>query len=407
MLRIKQWPHSLRALQHRNFRLYWSSQIVSFTGTWMQTLALSWLIFRITDSPLMLGLVNLVGLIPVLPISLFSGVISDRFSRKSIILLSDSVLVLQAFILAFLTWQNTIQVWQIIILSFIFGAAVALEQPARLAFVVDLVGKDDLTNATALNSAVFNNARIFGPALAGFTVAWIGEAGCFFINGISYLFVILVLLVIRVKEDHLETFNEKVGASLKYGIKFVLQDRTVRALMAIVGIASFFTMSYVTLTTVFAEDVLNAGSEGLGFLMAAVGCGAIIGALFVANLKKGGRGKWLTASNIIGPAILIIFSLSSSLFPSLILIAIVAVNSATRQILSTSLIQISTPDSLQGRVMSIFTLVFNGMSRVGVVFIGGIAEFTGIAWAVGLGALISLLWGIIVIWRMPHIYRLP
>jgi MFS family permease len=405
--RALRWSHTFRALRHRNFRLFWLGQIVSLIGIWMQTVAQSWLVYRLTDSPFMLGLVNVVGLLPVAPMSLLAGVISDRFPRRNLIIIADTVLMLQAFVIAVLTWLNVIQVWHIIVLSFVLGMAAALEQPARLAFVVDTVGKEDLTNAVALNTSVFNTARIVGPSIAGLTAAWIGEAGCFFINGMTYLAVILALLAIRLSPRAVPRTRLKVAVSMASGFRYVWSTQTVRALMTIVAVSSFFTMSYVALTTVFSRDVLQTGSSGLGFLMTAIGVGALIGALVVANIQEGCRGKWLTVGNVLGPAVLIAFCLSRSLPLSLILIAIVAVNSAVRQTLANSLIQIATPEDYQGRVMSIFNLIFNGMGRIGVMGIGGLAEFTGIAWAVGLGAAVSLLWGLIVIWQMPYVHSLP
>jgi MFS family permease len=405
--RASRWPHTFRALRHRNFRLFWFGQIVSLTGTWMQTVAQSWLVYRLTDSPLMLGLVNLVGLLPVVPVSLLAGVISDRFPRRNLIIIADIVLMLQALAMAVLIWLNLIQVWHVIALSFILGAAAALEQPARLAFVVDTVGKEDLTNAVALNASVFNTARIVGPPIAGLTVAWVGEAGCFSINGMTYLVIILALLAIRLPPQAMSRTRLKVAGSMAGGFRYVWGTQTIRALMTVVAVSSFFTMSYVALTTVFAQDVLRAGSSGLGFLMMAVGVGAMIGALFVANIQVGHRGKWLTVGNVLGPAVLVLFCFSRLLPLSSILIAVVAASSSVRQTLANSLIQIATPEAYQGRVMSIFNLLFAGMGRVGVLVVGGVAEIVGIAWAVGLGAAVSLIWGLIVIWRMPYVHRLP
>jgi MFS family permease len=259
----------------------------------------------------------------------------------------------------------------------------------------------------ALNASVANSARIVGPSVAGLTVAWIGEAGCFFINGVTYLAVILALLAIRLSPQAVPKTRLKVAGSMVAGFRYVWGTQTVWALMTIVAVSSFFTLSYVAMTTVFAQDVLQAGSSGLGFLMTAMGGRAMIGALLVANIQVGRRGKWLILGNLLGPAVLVLFCLSRSLPLSLALIAIVAANSSVRQTLANSLIQIATPEEYQGRVMSIFNLLFHGMSRVGVLGVGGLAEIVGVAWAVGLGAAVSLIWGLIVIWRMPYVHRLP
>ncbi|MCP4361670.1 MAG: MFS transporter [Chloroflexi bacterium] len=398
---------TFRALRHRNFRLFWLGQIVSLTGTWMQTIAQGWLVYELTDSPFMLGLVNFISLVPVVPVSLVAGVISDRFSRRTIVLIAEIILLLQAAVLALLILTDVIQVWHLMLLSFVLGAAVALEQPARLALVVDMVGREDLSNAIALNSAVFNGARIIGPAAAGLLVAAVGVAGCFILNSATYLVAIITLVFIKLPPHIKPETPLKVGGSMVSGFKYVWGNKTVRALMAIVTVTSFFSLSFVVLATIFASDVLDAGPTGLGFLMAGVGIGAVIGALIVANLQAGHRGKWLTIGNVIGPAILILFALSSSFAISFILIVLVGISNAIRQTLATSLIQITTPEEYQGRVMSIFNLLFNGMSRLGNLGVGAAAEVTGVAAAVGLGAAGSLAWGVFVLWRLRYVRDLP
>lgn len=406
-LQASRWSRTFRALRHGNFRLFWFGQIVSLTGTWMQIVAQGWLVYRLTESPFMLGLVSVVGLLPVVPVSLLAGVISDRFSRRNLIIATESVLMLQAFAMAFLTWLDVIQVWHVIVLSFVLGAAAALEQPARLAFVADTVGKEDLTNAVALNASVYNSARIVGPSIAGLTVAWVGEAGCFFVNAATYLAVIFALLAVRLPPRTMPQTRLQVASSLIAGFRYVWDARTIRALMAMVAVSSFFTLPYIALMPVFARDVLQAGPEGLGFLMTGVGIGAIGGALAVANIQAGRRGKWLTLGNVMGPAFLVLFCLSRSFPLSVAVIVLVGASNAVRQTLANSSIQIIASEEYHGRVMSIFNLLFNGMSRVGALGVGGLAEVVGAAWAVGLGAVVSLIWGLIVIRRMPYVHRLP
>ncbi len=400
------WPRTFRALRHRNFRLFWSGQTFSLIGTWMQIVAQGWLVYRLTDSPLMLGLVNVVALIPVVPVSLLAGVISDRFPRRKLIIITEMVLMLQAFVMAALVWLNVIQVWHIVVLSFVLGAASALEQPARLAFVVDTVGKEDLTNAVALNSSMYNSARIVGPSIAGLLLAWIGESGCFFVNGVTYLAVILALLAVRLPPQIAPQESLRMTDSLVDGLRYVWDATTIRALMAIVAVSSFFTLPYIALMPVFARDVLQAGPEVLGFLMTGVGIGAITGALGVANIEAGRRGKWLTWGNVMGPVFLFLFCLSRSFPMSLALVVLVGASNAVRQTLANSLIQITSSEEYHGRVMSVFNLLFNGMSRVGALGVGAMAEVTSAPWALGLGAIVSFAWGLAVIWRMPHVQRL-
>lgn len=376
-------------------------------GTWMQIVAQGWVVYNLTDSALMLGLVNFVALLPVLPISLIGGVLSDRFPRRKLMIVTESILMLQALLMAALIWLDMIQVWHVILLSFVLGAAAAMEQPARLAFVVDLVGKEDLSNAVALNSSGYNTARIIGPAIAGLVIASFGEAACFTLNSITYLVLILALLVIRVPQQPRTTERIRMVGSLKDGFKYIQGSKVIPGLLFIIAIASFLTIPYIALMPVFARDILKVGPEGLGFLLTAVGVGAILGALIVAYLHAGRRGKWLTIANVIGPIFLVLFVISGSLPLSLLLVIMVGASNAIRLTLANSLTQLNTTDEFHGRVMSIFNLLFNGMSRVGALVIGGLTEFTTIAWALGAGAALSAVIGVVVIYRMPKIHQLP
>jgi MFS family permease len=405
-IRPSRLPRTFRALRHLNFRLYWFGQIISQAGSWMQIVAQGWLVYRLTDSPFLLGLVNFVGLIPVIPLSLLAGVISDRFPRRTIILITESILMLQASVFALLTWLNLIQVWHIILLSFIQGAASALEQPARLAFVVDTVGEEDLTNAVALNASVYNSARIVGPSIAGFLVAWVGEEGCFLLNGVSFLAVILALLAMRLPSYVKPTTKMQVGGSLMKGFSYMWETDVIRGLLIIVGVSSFFTLPYLALMPVFAKDVLSVGPEGLGFLMTATGVGAIIGALFVASIHEGRRGIWLTVGNALAPAILVLFAVSRSFYISLALVALVGLSNAIRQTLANSLLQLSANEEYHGRVMSIFNLLNGGMSRFGALGVGALAQVTNAPLAYSASAISSLILGLLIVWRMPHLYHL-
>ncbi|RPI55250.1 MAG: MFS transporter [Chloroflexi bacterium] len=400
------WPRTLRALRHRNFRLFWSGQIASQIGTWMQIVAQGWLVYRLTDSPLMLGLVTVVGLLPVVPVSLLAGVLSDRFSRKKLIIVTEIVLMLQALILAYLTWAGIVQVWHVIVLSFVLGGAAALEQPARLAFVIETVGKEDISNAVALNSSVYNAARIVGPAAAGLLVAWMGEAGCFLINGVSYLPVILAMLAIRLPSREGSVEKLKLMGSLASGFRYTWDTQAIRSLLLIVALSSFFTLPYITLMPVFARDVLAVGPQGLGFLMTGVGAGAIGGALVVANVESGRRGRWLMLGNLLGPAFLLLFCLSQSFALSIVVVALLGASNAIRQTLANSLIQLTTAEKYHGRVMSLFNLLFNGMSRTGALGVGAVAEVTGVPLALGASAVISLVLGVAMLRGMPEVVHL-
>jgi MFS family permease len=399
------WPRAIRSLGHRNFRLYWSGQIISQLGTWMQIVAQGWVVYNLTNSPLMLGVVNFAALIPVLPISLLAGVLSDRVSRRKLIIVTEIVLMLQALIMAGLIWFNLIQVWHVILLSFILGAASALEQPARMAFVVDVVGKEDLSNAVALNASGNNAARIIGPAFAGMIIAVTGEAACFLINGLSYIAVIVALLALRLPRQPNKSGARKITGSLQEGFLYLRSSPILQSLLFIVSLASFLTIPYIALMPVFARDVLQVGADGLGYLLTAVGVGAIIGAMLVANQQPGKRGEWLLVANLLGPIFLIFFCLSRSFQLSLFLVVLVGASNSIRLTLGNSLTQLNTADGFHGRTMSIFNLLFNGMSRIGAVIIGGFAEIINISWALGLSAGLSAAIGVVMLFYMPHVRR--
>lgn len=406
MTESSKYPQVIRSLRHKNFRLYFSGQVISQVGTWMQIVAQGWVVYNLTNSPLMLGLVNFAALLPVVPVSLLAGVLSDRFSRRNIIIISESILLLQAMIMAGLIWFNMIQVWHVIALSFVLGASSAIEQPARLAFIVDVVGRDDLSNAIALNSSGNNLARIAGPALAGIIVASIGAAACFLINGISYLAVIIALMVIQLPHRTFSNEPLQVVGSLKNGFSHIMNSKIIMSLLLITSVASFLTIPYIALMPVFARDQLNTGAEGLGFLLASIGIGAILGALLVANLKKGKRGEWLVISNILGPIFLILFCISTSLPLSLLLVGLVGASNSMRLTLANSLTQLNTAEEYQGRVMSVFNLLFNSMSRVGALAIGGLAEIVSLSWALGASSFLSAVIGLIFIFKMPKLRSL-
>jgi MFS family permease len=406
-VQASRWSRTFRALRYRDYRLYWFGQIVSLTGTWMQIVAQGWLVYELTRSPLMLGLVSVVGLLPVVPVSLLGGVVSDRYPRRNLIIATESVLMLQAFVMAALAWSGMIRVWHVIVLSFVLGAAAALEQPARLAFVADIVGEKDLTSGVALNASIYNISRIIGPAVAGLVVAWIGEEGCFLINGVSYLAVLLALLAIRLPPQPVAETRLRVGKSLADGLGYAWDARTIRALLIIVAVSSFFALPYVTLMPVVAAEVLSVGPQGLGLLMTTVGLGAIGGALTAGAIRSGHRGFSMLLGNLIGPAFLILFCLSRSLPASLVLVLLVGASNAVRNTLANSLIQLNVVQEYHGRVMSMYNLLFNGMSRLGALGVGGLAQLVGVSWAIGLGAAVSVVWGLVALFRLPGLRRLP
>jgi len=420
-------PSTFRALRHRNYRLFFFGQMISLIGTWMQTIAQQWLVYRLTGSATMLGMVNLVAVLPLVPLSLWGGSLADRFSKRSIIVITQSVMMVQAFILAGLTWAGVVQVWHVMLLAVVLGAANAVDVPARQAFVVEMVnGKEDLTNAIGLNSTIFNAARAIGPAVAGAAVATTGEAGAFCINGISFLAVIASLLMMQLPVTPRLLRQPRLGAHLWEAMRYVRSHQVVMVLMSLVAVSAFLSMPYSTLLPVFAKSVLDesarplldfmcTGSRALftcqspdaltyGLLMAATGLGAVTGALFVASLPASARrGRWLTLGNLSFPILLVGMALSRSFAVTLALLVGIGFSFVAQNALANTLIQITVPDELRGRVMSFYSLTFQGMMRLGGMQAGLMGDYFGAPMAVGVGALVCLAYGAFVAWRYPRV----
>ncbi|MBU1746305.1 MAG: MFS transporter [Chloroflexi bacterium] len=422
-----QRPHpaaTFRALRHRNFRLFFFGQLVSLVGTWMQTIAQQWLVYRLTGSATMLGLVSLAGLIPLVPMSLWGGSLADRFAKRRIVLVAQTVMMLLAFVLAALTWTGTVEVWHVLVLAVALGAANAVDIPARQAFIVEMVeGKQDLTSAIGLNSTIFNAARAVGPAVAGIAVATTGEAGAFFINGVTFLAVIASLFLMRdLPENPPPTRTVRLGAHLGEAVGYVRSQQAVLVLLSLVAVSAFLSMPYTTLLPVFAQDVLRESAQPLidflstsgwftfqdpdaliyGLLMAATGVGAVVGALAVASLPANARrGRWLTLCNLGFPALVVGVALSQSF--ALTLVLLVGVTYVTQNALANTMIQLAVPDALRGRVMSFYSLTFQFMMRLGGMQAGVMGDAVGAPLTVGLGAALCLAYGAFVAWRYPHV----
>ena len=278
------FKQTLRALRHKNYRLFFSGQSLSLIGTWMQQVALGWMVYRLTDSAFLLGLVGFSSQIPTFILASFAGVLADRYSKHKIIIATQILAMLQASILAFLTLTGSIQIWQIILLSLFSGLINAFDMPTRQSFVIDMVeDRNDLPNAIALNSMTFNAARLIGPTVAGFLISTIGEGLCFLINAISYIAVIAALILMRISPNPNNQNNEKVLEGLKEGIKYAYNFKPIRVLLLLIGLVSLTGMPYTVLMPVFARDILHGNSHTLGFLFGAVGSGALIGAVYLAS----------------------------------------------------------------------------------------------------------------------------
>jgi MFS family permease len=372
--------HTFRAMRHRNFRLFFWGQLISVIGVWMQSTALQWLVYRITGSQTSLGLVTFISFLPVLILSLFMGVIVDKFPRRKILLITQSWYMLGAFILAALTWSGLIQYWQILVLSFMLGIGSALDMPARQAFVTEMVDddKNDLLNALSLNSSIFNIARIIGPAIGGLIVAALGEAPTFAINGLSYLAVIAALLLMRIKPPQSSESTESNLDQMREGFRYLAGEKDILGLVTMVAIYSFVGFGSLTLVPVFAKDILKIGVTGFGQMLSWQGVGALIGgAILIFFGDQFHKGKLLYFSRVlIGPVILGI-ALSRTPWISMALMTVMGYSLITQLVITNTMIQIIVPDDLRGRVMSTYTWALGGFYPLGSLLMGFLGDQIG------------------------------
>lgn len=392
-----------RALKSRNFRLFFSGQAISLIGTWMQQTAMSWLVYRITNSSVILGTTAFLSQIPNLIISPFAGVFLDRFSKHKILIFTQSLLLLQAFILSVLTLSNKIEIYQILLLSLFLGIINSIDAPTRQSFVIEMVEKkEDLGNAIALNSLLFNSARLIGPMISGILVAIIGEGICFLINAITYLAVIFALLLMKLKKREIIKSQNSILQDLKEGFYYSFNSIVVKNVLIFIFISSLISSSYSVLMPIFASEILRGGSETLGFLMSGTGCGALIGALYLA-----GRRSIKGIENIIVYALfsaglgLILFSFSKNIILSILILIIVGMSFMLNAVCSNTLVQTIIDDYVRGRVMSFYVTFFMGAMPIGS-YIGGLSgKFIGPSNTVLLGGVICVISSFIYYLRLP------
>ena len=383
-------PVTLRALRHRNFQLFFGGQLISLTGTWMQNVAQAWLVYRLTGSALLLGSVTFAGQIPVFLTSPLGGIVADRYNRKKVVIATQTASMILAFAFAWLTLSNRITVNEVFYLAILRGIVNAFDIPGRQAFLVEMVGKEDLINAIALNSSMFNGARIIGPAIAGIVVAKIGEGWCFFSDAVSYIAVIIGLFMMSVSPREIKPIDSPIEHVIE-GFRFVRETAPIRALLLLLGLVSLVAMPYTVLMPVFADRVLHGGARGLGILMGATGLGALLGALTLAT-RTGvrGLGRWVTLSCGGFAISLIAFALSKNFWLSAVLLVPVGFCMMLQMSSSNTLIQAMVPDHLRGRVMSVYSMMFMGMAPWGALLGGAVADRLGAPVAVSAGAVAAL-----------------
>jgi MFS family permease len=398
------------ALRHRNFRLFYIGQTTSLVGTWMQTLAQGWLVLQLTDSAFWVGLVSALGSLPVLLFSLPAGVYTDRADKHKLVLRCQALLLLQALVLTVLVATQLVRPWHVAVLAVIVGAINSFEIPARQSFIVELVGKDDLTNAIALNSSAFNATRIIGPTIAGLLVARVGIAACFAVNALTYLAPQIALRRIRMPPRVTPLPPAAPGAQrILEGLRFTWHEPAVRALIVNTGVLSLFGFPFLVLLPVFARDVLDAGAEGLGVMTALVGVGALIAALGLAavgpRFRRGAMVAW--ASPMFGLAVAG-FAYATWYPLALLVLALAGFTMVLNNAASNTLLQTLTPDGLRGRVMSIWSLVFVGFAPLGSLVIGALSGRIGPSAALALGGAVSAAFSVWMWSRAaPAVPRMP
>jgi predicted MFS family arabinose efflux permease len=368
-------PQALTVFRHRNFRLFFFGQLISVIGSWMQTTALQWLVYSLTNSQSSLGLVTFLNFLPVLLVSLLMGVLVDRLPKRRILLFTQSWFMLLAVVLAVLTFSGVITYWMILLLAFMVGIGNALDMPARQAFYVDLVDRTELTSAIGLNSALFNAARIIGPAIAGLIVGTIGEAPAFAINAITFLAVIVALLMMRLNPVEKTIKPQKGLSDLRQGVQYMLHEKTILGLVVMVALFSLVGAPYMVLLPVYARDILMIGAEGYGQLLSAQGIGALLGAfgvIFFGNYQRKGRAvlfsRFLLGIGLIGLAF------SRHPLGSMLALVVAGYGFITQLILTNSLIQFIVPDELRGRVLSAYTWALGGFFPLGSLLMGVIGD---------------------------------
>jgi MFS family permease len=400
-------PAALRSLGHKNYRLFYGGQLISLTGTWMQIVAQSWLVYRLTDSAATLGFVAFAGQMPGFLLAPVGGAVADSFSRHRILITTQTAALVLAFALAALTLTGTVAVWHVYVLAALLGVVNAFDIPSRQAFVADLVGREDLVNAIALNSSMINGARLVGPAAAGLLVATIGEGWCFFVNGVSYIAVIAGLWRMRVarREASAEPRRSPVRRVVE-GFSFVGRTGPIRALIILLGLMSLFGLPYTVLMPVFADRVLGVGAGGLGVLLGAAGVGAL-GAALLLLARRGvrGMGRWVALSSAGFGASLILFSQLRDFRLAVGVLVFVGFSMIIQIASSNTLVQAMAPDALRGRVMAVYSMMFMGMAPIGALAAGWMAERVGAADTVALGGAGCIVSALVFSLRLPALRR--
>ncbi len=382
---------SFSAFGFRDYKLFWFGQLISLSGTWMQSVAQGWLVYSLTKSPFYLGMVAAAGSLPILLFTLGGGIAADRFRKRNLLLLTQALSILPAVLLGILIDINMAAVWQVALIAAFLGTVNAFDIPARQSFMAELVGKENLTNAVALNSAAFHGARMTGPVIAGIAIANFGLSACFYLNAVSFLAVIVALSKIRTVGEA-KISSQGILKDLIEGIQFMRNKPEIYRIIIMIAIFSLLAMPFVTLLPIFAVEVLKTGSAGFGFLVGATGAGALSAALFLAlkgDIENKNRFMAVAAFCVSVP--LLVFSLSGHFYFSLTTLFVIGWGLVSFLATANSFIQLSVPDNLRGRAMSVYAFVFLGTAPIGNSLMGVVADFIGAAHAVSISALVCIL----------------
>jgi len=380
--------------------------LISLIGTWMQSIGQSWLVLQLTNDPLALGIVSAAQFTPVLFFGLFGGIVADAISKRVALIATQSAAGVLALVLAILVATNQVQVWHVYVLALLLGIVNAFDMPIRQSFVVEMVGREDVANAVALNSAVFNASRIVGPAIGGLGIAAIGIAPLFFVNAISYIAVVIAILMMRPDELHkvahavVARTARAVIDSLAEGLRYVRREETIFLAISILTVVSTFAMNFNVLIPILARDTLHGNADTFGFLLAAAGAGSLTGALVIAFGGRPTIRRLIAGSAIVGVALMAV-SFSLSLPIDLVLLFIAGYGTISMAATCNTIIQLTVPDMLRGRVMSVYTTLFSGTTPIGGLFAGGLASIGGAPLALGAGGLIAAIAAVAGFLRMP------
>jgi MFS family permease len=390
-----------RALKHRNFQLFIIGQLISLVGTWMQTTAQQWLVYKLTGSVAVLGLFGFASQVPMLLLAWMGGYVGDRYNRHRGVIVTQSLSMILAFVLAALTLTHLIREWHLLVIALLVGIVNAFDVPIRQSFFVHMVGRGDLPNAIALNSSIFNGARVVGPAIAGLAIVLVGEGWCFFLNGVSFVAVLVALLMMRIEPFVKKPPDESPVRSFVQGFKFAMHDVPIRSSLIILCLLSMFGLQYSVFLPIYAHDILHGEAGTLGLLMSAAGVGAFLGALqFAARTNYTGLARWIASTCTVCAVGLIIMSRATAFWLCATVLFIVGFAATSQMAATNTIIQERVPDELRSRLMAVYATMFMGVQPIGALLAGGVAKRMGTPNTVLLFGSLVLVGSLFFIWRV-------